>query len=61
MERACALTCWAGRAVTIKATTELQQELSLGEGRTNENFVAEFDGRRLFVRIGGDLPACALN
>ena len=57
MERAKSLSCWGGSPVEIKSTTEVQEELHLGEGRTNQNFVATFEGRRLFVRIGSDLPA----
>ena len=57
MERATSLACWGAQTVDIKRTSELQEELELGEGRTNENFIAFFEGRRLFVRIGSDLPA----
>ena len=57
MERAQSLSCWAGGTVEIKSTTDVQEELHLGEGRTNQNFVANFQGRRLFVRIGSALPA----
>ena len=60
MERARGLSFWAtlGGDVAIKPVADLATELSLGEGRTNENFIATAsDGVRYFVRIGGDLPA----
>lgn len=60
MDRAKSLSFWAtlGGDVAIKPVADLTSELSLGEGRTNENFIATAsDGVRYFVRIGGDLPA----
>ena len=58
MERATALSFWASRQpVAIKPVSSMVDELALGEGRTNQNFIADAGGTRYFVRIGGDLPA----
>ena len=51
------LPYFADEAVTVKTTGEVVQELSLGEGRTNQNFVVSTSsGKRCFVRVGGNLP-----
>lgn len=43
---------------SIQPVGELQEALGLGAGRTNQNFIATAaDGKRLFVRVGADLPA----
>jgi len=57
MERVRQLKCWPTEAeVKVKAVGDVRDELNLGEGRTNENFIVDVDGTRSFVRIGGDLP-----
>lgn len=58
LERASGLSCWP-EGTKIEATSTLDaDELGLGEGRTNQNFVATApDGTKFFVRIGLDLPA----
>ena len=58
-ERAASLAFWASRDVTITPVGDVEEELGLGCGRTNQNFIATInpDGERFFVRIGGDLPA----
>ena len=71
--RAAALPCWkrfehAGRSVNLRSAEDAAEDLDLGEGRTNHNFIAEISAspgggggsggvERYFVRIGGDLPA----
>ena len=60
LERASQLACFAGRAdIKIVPTGEVADLLGLGEGRTNQNFIATdgATGERLFIRIGTDLPA----
>lgn len=63
LARVRALSCWTHLAakgdLSIRATNESKtiEDLGLGAGRTNRNFIAEADGKRYFVRIGGDLPA----
>jgi len=57
-ERAEGLTCWSGRNMSVRPANDMQEELGLGEGRTNQNFIAtSTEGDRYFVRIGSDLPA----
>ena len=58
LARATGLSCWP-EGVKVEATAALDaSELGLGEGRTNQNFIATApDGTRYFVRIGLDLPA----
>lgn len=57
MDRVKALTCWpAGEEINVRAVGDVREELSLGEGRTNQNFIVDAGGTRSFVRIGGDLP-----
>lgn len=56
MERVKGLSFWNGAEPTIKAVGDVREELQLGEGRTNENFIVDCNGQRSFVRIGGDLP-----
>jgi len=56
MERVRGLKCWDGEEIVIQATSDVREELLLGEGRTNQNFVVTAKGRRYFVRIGADLP-----
>jgi len=56
MQRVRDLACFAGKDVVIKATSEVRDELQLGEGRTNQNFIVDSESRRFFVRIGADLP-----
>mmetsp|Transcript_16909 Transcript_16909/g.53102 ORF Transcript_16909/g.53102 Transcript_16909/m.53102 type:complete len:325 (-) Transcript_16909:16-990(-) len=56
MERVKELSCWNGTEITIKATSDVREELQLGEGRTNQNFIVSAKGGRYFVRIGADLP-----
>lgn len=57
LERATNLSCWAA-GVSIVPTSDVVDELGLGCGRTNQNFIATAkDGARFFVRIGQDLPA----
>lgn len=58
LERAIGLSCWpAGIKITPMSSLDADAE-GIGEGRTNQNFVAEApDGTRYFVRIGLDLPA----
>ena len=56
-ERIAALPCWEGEAVEVKPATAVAQELALGEGRTNQNFVVRRrGGAGHFVRVGADLP-----
>lgn len=56
MERVKSLPCWDSE-VSVRPLKELVEELHLGEGRTNQNFIVEGDGRqRYFVRMGADLP-----
>ena len=57
VERIAALPCWEGEAVDVKPATAVAQELALGEGRTNQNFVVRRrGGAGHFVRVGADLP-----
>lgn len=56
MERVRGLSCWNGEEITIKATGDVRDELQLGEGRTNQNFIVSTKDDRYFVRIGADLP-----
>ena len=57
VERIAALPCWEGEAVEVKPATAVAQELALGEGRTNQNFVVRRrGGAGHFVRVGADLP-----
>ena len=57
VERIAALPCWEGEAVEVKPVTAVAQELALGEGRTNQNFVVRRrGGAGHFVRVGADLP-----
>lgn len=56
MERVKALSCWAGEDVKIRTAGESKEELQLGEGRTNQNFIVDGKEGRFFVRIGADLP-----
>jgi len=57
-QRARSLSCWTP-GVSIVPTSDVDAEdLGLGCGRTNTNFIATMpDGKRYFVRIGRDLPA----
>jgi len=56
-ERVRSLSCWPkGEDIAIKAATEMKDELQLGEGRTNQNFIVTTSEGRFFVRIGADLP-----
>lgn len=59
LSRAKDLSCWEGRAIMVTHVNDVQDDLGLGEGRTNQNFIAKDDatGQRFFVRIGSDLPA----
>lgn len=62
MERAESLAFFAGKQVNIRPVSAVHEELELGEGRSNPNFIADVsaaDGTttRYFVRINGDLPA----
>ena len=58
LDRAVGLSCWP-EGIKIEPTSTLDaDELGLGCGRTNQNFLATApDGTRYFVRIGLDLPA----
>lgn len=57
-ERAEGLACWSGRHISVHPANDMQDELGLGEGRTNQNFIATSpEGDRYFVRIGSDLPS----
>lgn len=56
MERVKALSCWPEGEVEIKAAGDVKDELGLGEGRTNANFIVTTSAGRFFVRIGSDLP-----
>ena len=56
-DRIAALPCFDGQGVTVQTTGEVTKELSLGEGRTNQNFIVTTgDATKYFVRVGGDLP-----
>lgn len=56
-ERIATLPCWEGEAVEVKTAASVAQELALGEGRTNQNFVVRLrGGAGYFVRVGADLP-----
>jgi thiamine kinase-like enzyme len=58
-ERAAGLICWSSYpGIKVVPVADVQADLGLGEGRTNQNFVATTaDGsERFFVRIGVDLP-----
>jgi len=58
MERVQSLSCWTHVTdLRVRTTDDCKQELGLGDGRTNHNFIVDADGRRFFVRIGADLPA----
>ncbi|CAJ1448411.1 unnamed protein product, partial [Effrenium voratum] len=61
MERARALSCWNGKEVVVRPVGEVREELHLGEGRTNQNFIADCEGARCFVRVGSDLPFFGVN
>ena len=56
-DRVAALSCFVGESVVVKTTGEVTEELALGEGRTNQNFVVSVGtaGKKCFVRVGGDL------
>jgi len=57
LERATKLSCWSP-GTQIAPTADVADELGLGCGRTNQNFIATApDGTRSFVRVGQDLPA----
>lgn len=58
-DRIASLPCFGGEEVRVASTTELVEELSLGEGRTNQNFIvtALKTSKKFFVRVGEDLPA----
>mmetsp|Transcript_52374 Transcript_52374/g.125084 ORF Transcript_52374/g.125084 Transcript_52374/m.125084 type:complete len:327 (+) Transcript_52374:77-1057(+) len=56
MERAQGLSFWQGGKVEIRPVNDVREELHLGEGRTNQNFIATTDSARYFIRIGKDLP-----
>lgn len=57
MERVKSLPCWDSKEVSVRPLKELVEELHLGEGRTNQNFIVEGDGsQHYFVRMGADLP-----
>jgi aminoglycoside phosphotransferase (APT) family kinase protein len=58
LTRATNLACWKDLGdVQISPATDVKDSLGLGEGRTNQNFVATTGtGERYFVRIGSDLP-----
>lgn len=57
MDRVRSLGFWSGEEVVVQACGDVKEELGLGEGRTNQNFiVSRPDGSRLFVRVGKDLP-----
>eukprot|EP00439_Symbiodinium_sp_Y106_P038279 s1464_g4.t1 len=57
MERVVELPCWPeGAEIVVRAVGDVREELSLGEGRTNQNFIVDVAGDRSFVRIGSDLP-----
>ena len=62
LARAQALACWDSREVVdITHVGDIQDDIGLGEGRTNQNFIATVVSagkrERYFVRIGSDLPA----
>jgi len=61
MERLQRLSCWNGEEVVLKTTGEVRESLCLGEGRTNQNFVAMLGEKRFFVRLGGELPYFGVN
>ena len=56
VERIAALPCWDGEAVEVKTVAAVAQELAMGEGRTNQNFVVRRRGSGYFVRVGAGLP-----
>ncbi|CAK9083288.1 unnamed protein product [Durusdinium trenchii] len=59
MERVRCLGCWSALGdaeVAVRPVKELVEELHLGEGRTNQNFIVDCGSRRFFVRLGADLP-----
>ena len=56
-----ALPFFGGKEVRVQSTAEAAEQLSLGEGRTNQNFIvsttsAPNAAQKFFVRVGGDLP-----
>lgn len=58
LQRCESLPCWPEGTKITPLTDCNHDELGLGEGRTNQNFIATSpDGMRYFVRIGMDLPA----
>ncbi|KOO27226.1 choline ethanolamine kinase [Chrysochromulina tobinii] len=59
LERAQGLSIWTGRTMSITHVNDVTEDLGLGEGRTNQNFIAKdsASGERFFIRVGSDLPA----
>lgn len=60
-DRVAALPCWQKINPEVRTVGDCRDELGLGEGRTNENFIvldADTHGQtvRRFVRVGADLP-----
>lgn len=57
MDRLQQLTCWnASDEVIVRTVEECKDELELGAGRTNQNYIVSTRGVRFFARIGLDLP-----
>lgn len=47
--------------VLVRPVHELREELNLGDGRTNPNYIVHVDGSLFFVRVGEDLPAFGIS
>lgn len=57
MDRLQQLACWnESDEVTVRTADECKDELELGEGRTNQNYIVSTKDARFFARIGLDLP-----
>ena len=56
-QRAGSLSCFAGLAPSVKPLADVKDELGLGDGRTNQNFIVRAAEKDYFVRISSDLPA----
>lgn len=57
MHRVKELKFWPdGKEVHVRQVRDVAEELQMGEGRTNQNFIVDVEGSKTFVRIGGDLP-----
>lgn len=57
MDRLQQLSCWeADDDVVVRTVGDCKEELELGSGRTNQNYIVTTRDARYFARIGLDLP-----